>query len=574
MDTIEELQTIFEQDYSDFYDNEWSKQDDWLFLNGTFQKSTYDLIPDEDFRQKSLDADQISEPITVITDYSDESEASLGLKLIEPIKIGSDSDDISLSDSVLSLSNLSISYPIPDDLGLEAAFWILYPDPPNYKCDGVDKFFDYVKILNLAPISSLRQQLKSDRVILKFYGIHPDVVQVLGEALLFNTTVKILDLEENSLTPSSCYHLNKLLLRSTVLNSLNLTACKIGLEGAMKLEDGIALSSALRELNLSRCNLRNEGFYYVAKSVAANTLIKKLDISDNNLDEESAAYLQKILISTESLEYLNISWNDFYTKAAIEQVFGGLSKNSSLVELNMSWNAMGKNGIYNIKNYITYTKNLKYLNLSGNRFTDFEAQKIAYAVLKNRSLLEFRFDKNPLSSEAVAGFIRTLSRDEFIYQSPLRLLDLGSFWSAKNGLPAIEQLREFKPNLAINLSGILENFNILGPDLKALFFKTANYEAMSCKIKKDRKNFGHFVLSLEDSRISKDKFKELVEYAKIPITESLVKEIMNQFLVTKKFLDQAALKESYLSYFPDTELPKPKSVVVVANKKDKKNKEG
>lgn len=155
-------------------------------------------------------------------------------------------------------------------------------------------------------------------------------------------------------------------MHNTVLNSLNLTACKIGVEGAMKLEEGIALSSALRELNLSRCNLRNDGLFYIARSVASNTLMKKLNISDNNLDEESAAYVQKILISTESLECLNLSWNDFYTKEAIEQIFaGGLAKNSSLVELDMSWNAMGKNGVGYIRNFILNTKKLKYLDLSG-----------------------------------------------------------------------------------------------------------------------------------------------------------------------------------------------------------------
>lgn len=63
-----------------------------------------------------------------------------------------------------------------------------------------------------------------------------------------------------------------------------------------------------------------------------------------------------------------------------------------------------------------------------------------------------------------------------------------------------------------------------------------------------------------------------MEQAKIPISENLVKEIMNQFLVTKKSLDQAALKESYLSYFPDTKLPKPKPTKVAASKKESKKK--
>lgn len=54
-----------------------------------------------------------------------------------------------------------------------------------------------------------------------------------------------------------------------------------------------------------------------------------------------------------------------------------------------------------------------------------------------------------------------------------------------------------------------------------------------------------------------EKFKELLMDAKIQISQNLANEIMNQFLVTKKSLDLVALKESYRSYFPNTELPTP-----------------
>lgn len=113
---------------------------------------------------------------------------------VEEIVSVAESRQISLTDSVLSLSNLAIDYPIPDP-DIKAAFWILYPSPPVYTSDGVEKFFDYVDILKLAPISSLKRQLKTDRVILKYYGVDPNVIQPLSQALLYNTTVKILDLQ-------------------------------------------------------------------------------------------------------------------------------------------------------------------------------------------------------------------------------------------------------------------------------------------------------------------------------------------------------------------------------------------
>ena len=101
----------------------------------------------------------------------------------------------SISDSQLKFLDLYNFYPIPKDPGLNKAFWILYPRPPIYNPDGIDKFFYIVKLLGLTPIECLKQQLKSNKVDLKYYGFDPEIVHALSEAMLFNTSVKSLDLQ-------------------------------------------------------------------------------------------------------------------------------------------------------------------------------------------------------------------------------------------------------------------------------------------------------------------------------------------------------------------------------------------
>jgi hypothetical protein len=128
--------------------------------------------------------------------------------------------------------------------------------------------------------------------------------------------------------------------------------------------------------------------------------------------------------------------------------------------------------------------------------------KIANALLYNRCLQELLLNKNPLRSQGVSEFIHVLSSHEFIY-CPLLLLNFENSWVTKETLPILKYLKEIKPNLNIKIGGILENYKIIGPNLKELYFKIANYEAKSCKKKKERKNFGLFVLALEDSIISK-----------------------------------------------------------------------
>jgi hypothetical protein len=72
---------------------------------------------------------------------------------------------------------------------------MLYSNPPVYKPDGVEKFFDLAKTLNLMPITSLKEQLKSDTVNLRYYCLDPKIIQLITEALLKNPTVKTLDLQ-------------------------------------------------------------------------------------------------------------------------------------------------------------------------------------------------------------------------------------------------------------------------------------------------------------------------------------------------------------------------------------------
>lgn len=100
-----------------------------------------------------------------------------------------------INDSKLKNFNLFDAYPVPNDPGFNAAFWILYPNLPVYESDGINKFYDTIKLLRLTSIASMKQQLTSDKIDLSFYGVDPKVIQALSEALLLNNTVQTLDLQ-------------------------------------------------------------------------------------------------------------------------------------------------------------------------------------------------------------------------------------------------------------------------------------------------------------------------------------------------------------------------------------------
>lgn len=222
---------------------------------------------------------------------------------------------------------------------------------------------------------------------------------------------------------------------------------------------------------------------------------------------------------------------------------------------------------------------------------------ISKVLLKNESLEELGLAGNPFYPAGITEFIRSLGKDEF-FNTPLKFINFECLWAKKECNSTLVQLKEMKPKFSIKLAGILENYIIVGPDLKELFFLTANHDAMKPKKKKDRKDFGQFVISLQDDTMKlgfnpvinfksnfnciinfmeilqfTDKFITTVEESGLKISENLAKQIAKLFLVTKKTMDPKALKDSYLEYFPDTEIPQPTPEPdPVKEKKDKKHK--
>lgn len=114
--------------------------------------------------------------------------------------------------------------------------------------------------------------------------------------------------------------------------------------------------------------------------------------------------------------------------------------------------------------------------------------------------------KNPMTSMGISNlFKQQLASDKFI-DSPLILLNLNSYWVNKETIEILDRLRETKSNLNVLLAGILSNWETIEPNAQELYFKIANHEAMDHKKASDRRDFGHFVLSLSDTNITKGCF--------------------------------------------------------------------
>ncbi|XP_046468166.1 uncharacterized protein [Neodiprion pinetum] len=530
--------------------------------------SPQDSVSDFGTDQGSKKSQQTSSVETIITQEDEIQNASL--RSNSSSRSSSSLMSSGISDSDIKLLRLFNVFPIPDDPGNVQAFWILYDPVPTYTNDGIQRFADMMKSLNLRPIACMYDLLRSEVVNLRYYGLDPRAVKAICQSVYNNTSVQSLHLKDNWLTREACGHLNNLLLETEILSHVNLSGCRIGCEGIKCMLRGLTENWSLLELDLSNCQLKDEGFNLLAPVIEINQLLHTLNLSDNQLGSECAQTLQAMLAHNTHLLHLDLSWNGLFTKEVSNGLFKGLVENQTLLSLNLSWNALGKEAVASLGTFLQQNQTLVSLDMSGNRFDEQAGVTVAKSLAKNVGLQEVYLGDNPLKSAGGLALIHALIPE----QSPktqLRHVDLKNIWVNKTVLPDLENIRTNRSWLRIKLGGIFSNHKLVGPDEKKIFFKRAIFEGMKPKKKKQRKDFGHFILSLEDKLNSRDNFKELVKAFKIKLSETLIHALMTAFPGANKKVDQAAMKALYLQQYPDTTAPPPP---VPKKKKGKQEKLG
>ncbi|XP_057338175.1 leucine-rich repeat-containing protein 74B-like isoform X2 [Microplitis mediator] len=556
----EDDQDEYEDDEAEISNSSYSRLN--YFINDLLEENLFENILLTDVEKNTTDEIKSESNGSSKTIISSQDSTST----IESSDTGMSkcSEQIEISDSQIDIPEEEI----PEDGGLRPGSWILFPKLPEDRSDDVEKFINLTEELKLPPIGQVPQMLKTNEINLKFYCLDPRTVKIISEALNCNTTVKILNLQDNWLTTEACYHLNDLLINNNVITWINLSGCRIGVQGAKELETGISSAESLEYLDVSRCDLGDDGLRYISIGVYCSPSIKIVNFSNNNLSEDCANALQKMIIQTDTLSELNLSWN-FLSSEGFWKIFVvGLLQNVTLKNLNLSWNGLDEECLPFLTEYLSSDPSLFKLNLRDNSFKSVE--KIAEALIKNTKLEIIELGNNPTRANEVLAFFEVLKN--ITPTSQLRLIDLENIWANKEVLGLIDEIKKKLTSVDITLGGILSNYKIIGPDPRKIFLKRANFEAMKPKKKKLKRNFGQFVVSLQDIIVTRDVFKSSIKNAKVKLSESLITEIMNSFEIGEDAIDQSALKNFYLAEYPETSQLPP--LPVTKNKKKEKKTPG
>lgn len=135
-------------------------------------------------------------------------------------------------------------------------------------------------------------------------------VLYLGEVLSQNTTLLVLDLSLNSLTPRGTKAIMEGLMMNSTLTTLNLSDCSLCSDFGVICAAMLTTNTTLRSLNLSK-NPLEFGAQEIITSLTSNTTLKELDLSACGLDVPMFCSVSAMLITNRSLQSLNLSENNF-----------------------------------------------------------------------------------------------------------------------------------------------------------------------------------------------------------------------------------------------------------------------
>ena len=226
----------------------------------------------------------------------------------------------------------------------------------------------------------------------------------LATALKTISSLKVLDLENNTITEHAADELEAAIKANTSLQYLRLSENCLGSSMAVITKD------FLGNLSLKQFAIRNSGILEkaandLAAAIGCNCFIELLSISDNNLQSSGFITIVQSLKATSSLKYLYAS-DINATSTVSEELSSVIDNNPSLEELSLGNNLL-ENGLIQIAESCSRLTSLKILELSHNCISPAQAVNLASIVSKFNSL-------QSLESLSLAGLCLTVNENLYL----------------------------------------------------------------------------------------------------------------------------------------------------------------
>ncbi|KAF1543441.1 Leucine-rich repeat-containing protein 74A, partial [Eudyptes moseleyi] len=280
---------------------------------------------------------------------------------------------------------------------------------------GTELYLEACRLMEVVPVSHFIQNLAKPYINLNHHGLGPKGVKAIAIALVSNTTVTHLELEDNCILAEGAICIAEMLRENSSLQELNISNNHLDTAGAE------AIASLLLD-NMSYLHtLQLSGGLWLQLagrshclctfvSLQGNYQVKELDLSHNEFYEKGGQLLGQMLASNTTLEILDLSWNHLRRQGTVA-LGTGLRSNSALKILNLSWNGVGNEGALALGEALKVNTVLVHLDISNNQINNEGAKKLCRGLEVNGKLKILKMANNPLTMEGASALVTSVRKN-------------------------------------------------------------------------------------------------------------------------------------------------------------------
>uniref|UniRef100_A0A2K5DXY4 Leucine rich repeat containing 74A n=1 Tax=Aotus nancymaae TaxID=37293 RepID=A0A2K5DXY4_AOTNA len=385
-------------------------------------------------------------------------------------------------------------------------------------------YLEACKLVGVVPVSYFIRNMEESYVNLNHHGLGPRGTKAIAIALVSNTTVTKLELEDNGITEEGILSLVEMLQENYYLQEMNISNNQLGLEGARIISDFLETNtSSIWNLELSGNDFKEESAALLCQVLSSNYRIKKLDLSHNQFSDVGGEHLGQMLATNVGLTSLDLSWNHFHTRGAVA-LCNGLRGNVTLTKLDLSMNGLGNEGALALGEVLRLNSCLVHLDVSGNDISNEGASKISKGLESNESLKVLKLFLNPISVDGALLLILSIKRNP---KSRMEELDISNVLVSEQFMKTLDGVYAVHPQLDVVFKGVQ------GPSAKnTISLLTNPMKLIQSYADQHKITVEDFLKSLNPTgtmRMSVGEFqKVMIEQNKVPLNRYQVREVIKR----------------------------------------------
>ncbi|KAI4877557.1 hypothetical protein NFI96_028584, partial [Prochilodus magdalenae] len=180
---------------------------------------------------------------------------------------------------------------------------------------------------------------------------------------------------------------------------------------------------SLKVLKINRSKVDDEKCRVLVKYLLDHPSLLELDLSHNLIGDRGTRALGKLL-NRSHLERLDI-YNNQIQGSGAQALAHALSKNTSLLSLNLRLNRLGDEGGQALAQALLKNNTLLNLNLAANELTEPTATALSHTLVQNSTLRNLNLSCNRLGVDGGKALEEGMSHNSSLLECDIRLTDVG-----------------------------------------------------------------------------------------------------------------------------------------------------